>query len=122
MEPKRSHRSTLLVHLSTDYVFNGTARKPIAENDTTAPRSVYGSSKLAGEEAVRDTLDRHQIVRTSGLYGRDGPNFVLKVLRRAASGEELRVVSHQVTSPTWTAHLAPTLLRLAARGNPGTIT
>ena len=115
-----SHRSTLLVHLSTDYVFNGTAREPITENDTTAPRSVYGSSKLAGEEAVRDTLDRHQIVRTSGLYGRDGPNFILKVLQRAAKGAELRVVADQVTSPTWTANLAPALLRLAAHGTPGT--
>lgn len=115
-----ARRNLLLVHLSTDYVFNGMGTAPIAETETPVPRSVYGSSKLAGEEAVREILDTHQIVRTSGLYGRDGPNFVLKVLRRAASGEELRVVSDQVTSPTWTAHLAPALLRLAERGDPGT--
>ena len=115
-----AQRHVLLVHLSTDYVFSGSGAVPIAETDTPAPRSVYGASKLAGEEAVRQTAERHQIVRTSGLYGRDGPNFVLKVLRRAAKGEELRVVSDQTTSPTWTAHLAPSLLRLAARGNPGT--
>lgn len=115
-----AQRHVLLVHLSTDYVFSGSAAVPIVETDTPGPRSVYGASKLAGEEAVRQTANRHQIVRTSGLYGRDGPNFVLKVLRRAASGEEVRAVSDQVTSPTWTAHLAPALLRLAARGNPGT--
>ena len=115
-----AQRQVLLVHLSTDYVFDGSGAVPIAETDTPGPRSVYGASKLAGEEAVRQAAGLHQIVRTSGLYGSDGPNFVLKVLGRAASGEELRVVSDQVTSPTWTAHLAPALVRLAARGNPGT--
>ena len=115
-----AHRHALLVHVSTDYVFSGTAREPIAEDEPTAPRSVYGASKLAGEEAVRATLDRHQIVRTSALYGRDGPNFILKLLQRAAQGAPLRVVADQVTSPTWTADLAPALLRLAVHGTPGT--
>lgn len=113
-------RDILLVHLSTDYVFSGAGHEPIAEDHPVGPRSVYGASKLAGEAAVRATSDRHQIVRTSGLYGRDGPNFVLKVLHRAAGGAELRVVTDQVTSPTWTRHLADALLRLAERGTAGT--
>lgn len=105
-------RGLLLVHLSTDYVFDGTGGAPIVEDALASPRSVYGASKLAGEEAIRAAGGRHLIVRTSGLYGRDGPNFVLKVLQRAAAGEELRVVTDQVSSPTWTAHLADALLRL----------
>lgn len=113
-------RAILLVHISTDYVFSGSGDEPITEHDPTAPLSVYGASKLAGENAIGAVSDRHQVVRTSGLYGRDGPNFVLKVLQRAAGGAELRVVDDQITSPTWTAHLADAILRLAERGTPGT--
>lgn len=115
-----ARRDVPLMHLSTDYVFDGTSAEPLDESASPAPLSVYGASKLAGEEAVRAVTARHQIVRTSGLYGRDGPNFILKVLQRAASGAELRVVTDQVTAPTWTAHLAPALLRLAGRGATGT--
>lgn len=113
-------RGLLLVHISTDYVFSGMGSEPIREDAAVGPRSVYGASKLAGEDAVRAASDRYQIVRTSGLYGRDGPNFVLKVLQRAAGGAALRVVDDQVTAPTWTAHLAEAILRLAERGTPGT--
>ena len=115
-----ARRSVLLLHLSTDYVFDGERREPIPESATAAPLSAYGASKLAGEEAVRAVSDRHVIVRTSGLYGRDGPNFVLKVLRQAATGARLRVVTDQVTAPTWTGHLAPALLRLLELGANGT--
>lgn len=115
-----ARRSLLLVHLSTDYVFDGSGGEPIAEDATPCPQSVYGASKLAGEDAVRGSGVRYQIVRTSGLYGRDGPNFILKVLRRAAERNELRVVDDQVTSPTWTAHLSAALLRLIERGAEGT--
>jgi dTDP-4-dehydrorhamnose reductase len=110
----------LLVHMSTDYVFDGSATSPIDEWQPPHPRSTYGASKLAGENEVRAIARRHQVVRTSWLYGRDGPNFVLTILRAAAQGRDLRVVSDQVGRPTWTGHLAPVLLRVISRGIPGT--
>ena len=115
-----STRDILLLHLSTDYVFPGDSNAPIPETAVPAPLSVYGASKLAGEQAIRAATARYLIVRTSGLYGCDGPNFVLKVLRRAASGAELRVVTDQLTAPTWTAHLAPALMRLLELDVTGT--
>lgn len=110
----------LLLHVSTDYVFDGTATSPIPEDAPTHPLGVYGESKLAGEEAVRAAASLHQIVRTSWLYGQDGPNFVLTMLRLGAEREELRVVADQRGAPTWTGHLAPALLRLLEHGAPGT--
>jgi dTDP-4-dehydrorhamnose reductase len=115
-----AQRSVLLVHVSTDYVFGGAPHRPLDEEAAPSPLSVYGRSKLAGEVTVRARTPLHQIVRTSGLYGMDGPNFVLKVLQRAATGMDLSVVSDQVTAPTWTGHLAGALLRLAALRVPGT--
>ena len=115
-----ARRDVLLVHVSTDYVFDGTATAPIDEWQAPAPRSTYGRSKLAGEDEVRTLAARHQVVRTAWLYGRDGPNFALTMLRAAAAGRALRVVADQVGSPTWTGHLAPALLRLATQGVPGT--
>ena len=115
-----ARRGIVLVHLSTDYVFDGTSPEAIPESAAPSPLSVYGASKLSGEQAVRAASDKHVIVRTSGLYGRDGPNFILKLLQLAASGAELRVVSDQFTAPTWTGHLAPALLRLLERGVTGT--
>ena len=115
-----ARREILLMHLSTDYVFDGASLAPTREDAAPMPLSIYGASKLAGEEAVRAVSENHVIVRTSGLYGRDGPNFVLSVLRRAASGAELRVVTDQVTAPTWTGHLAPALFRLLELGATGT--
>ena len=113
-------RDVLLVHLSTDYVFDGAATAPVDEWQQPRPRSTYGASKLAGEVEVRSLARRHQVVRTSWLYGRHGPNFVLAMLRAAAEGKPLRVVADQVGTPTWTGHLAPALLRLIARDLPGT--
>ncbi len=114
-------RDVLLVQISTDYVFDGTATSPIDEWQRPHPRSVYGASKLAGEYEVRALAKRHLVIRTSWLYGRDGPNFVLTMLRAAAARPELRVVSDQVGSPTWTGHLAPIVLRAIARDVPGTL-
>jgi dTDP-4-dehydrorhamnose reductase len=113
-------RDILLCHLSTDYVFDGRASAPIDETAIPSPRSTYGRTKLAGEEAVRQTWARSQIVRTAWLYGQEGPNFVLTMLRLAREGRVLRVVADQRGSPTWTGHLAPALVRLVERGTAGT--
>ena len=113
-------RGILLCHLSTDYVFDGTATEPIDEATVPNPQGAYGRGKLAGEEAVRRALASHQIVRTAWLYGQEGPNFVLTMLRLARERGALRVVAGQWGSPTWTGHLAPALVRLVERGVPGT--
>ncbi|MGD1052909.1 MAG: dTDP-4-dehydrorhamnose reductase [Candidatus Dormibacteria bacterium] len=113
-------RGILLCHLSTDYVFDGAATAPIDETATPAPQSAYGRGKLAGEEAVRSILPRHLIVRTAWLYGQEGPNFVLTMLRLAGERDRLRVVADQWGSPTWTGHLAPAIVRLVERGATGT--
>jgi dTDP-4-dehydrorhamnose reductase len=110
----------LLTHLSTDYVVPGDGSTPIDESQPPSPRSAYGRGKLAGEEAVRAMATRHQVVRTSWLYGRDGPNFVLTMLRLGRAGTAPRVVADQTGAPTWTGHLAPALLRLVERGPTGT--
>ncbi len=109
-----------LCHISTDFVFDGEGEAPLDEWAPTRPLSVYGASKLAGEEEVRALCDQHQVVRTAWLFGKDGPNFVLTMLRLAGSRPELRVVADQHGSPTWTGHLAPALLRLLELGVPGT--
>lgn len=110
----------LLSHVSTDYVFDGSATDPIGEWATPRPLGVYGASKLAGEHEVRHHCPAHQIVRTSWLFGREGPNFVLTMLRLARQGGALQVVADQTGSPTWTGHLAPALIRLAESGAAGT--
>jgi dTDP-4-dehydrorhamnose reductase len=109
-----------LVAISTDYVFDGQGRSPYREYDPTGPRSVYGASKWAGEQAVREVHPRHMIVRTSWLYGRGGPNFIDTILRKARAGEPLKVVNDQRGSPTYTVDLAAALVRLAATGQYGT--
>jgi dTDP-4-dehydrorhamnose reductase len=112
--------SVRLCHVSTDYVFDGSATQPVDESARTRPLNVYGASKLAGEEEVRAHCDDHLVVRTSWLYGMQGPNFVLTMLRLGAERDELRVVADQHGAPTWTGHLAPALLRLVEGGAPGT--
>ena len=107
-------------HVSTDYVFDGTATAPIPEDAVASPRSAYGRTKWHGEVAVRERCPDHLIVRTSWLYGRQGPNFVLTMLRLAAERPELRVVADQHGAPTWTGHLAPAMLRLVGVAPPGT--
>lgn len=106
--------------ISTDYVFDGAATRPYREYDTTAPLSVYGASKLAGERAVREVNPKHIVLRTGWLYGKGGRNFVDTILRRARAGESLRVVADQRGTPTSVTDLAPALVRLAATREFGT--
>ena len=103
----------LLVHISTDYVFDGSKQTPYNEEDSPAPRSVYGRSKLAGETAIISSgLRRYFIVRTSWLYGSGGKNFVESILSLAAEREELRIVADQTGSPTYTGDLAAAIFNL----------
>ena len=108
-----------LVHVSTDYVFDGTKRTPYVESDPVGPRSAYGRSKLAGEQGVAAASPDHAIVRTAWLYGAGGPNFVATMLRLAGERDEVSVVTDQIGCPTWTGHLAPVLVQIAERGQGG---
>jgi dTDP-4-dehydrorhamnose reductase len=112
-----------LIHLSTDYVFDGAKPGPYVEWDRTEPLSVYGRSKLLGEEWVRQQCPDHFIVRTAWLYGLPGPNFVTAILSRGrhlAPDGELKVVQDQRGTPTSALALAPQLLALAATEAFGT--
>lgn len=108
-----------LVHLSTDYVFDGRASRPYCEYDQPAPLSVYGASKLAGEQAVRELNPRHFVVRTAWLYAPDRRNFPSTMLSLAGSSE-VRVVNDQTGSPTYAPHLAHALAQLVGTGAFGT--
>jgi dTDP-4-dehydrorhamnose reductase len=106
-----ARRGISLLHISTDYVFDGEAGRPYDETDPTGPRTVYGRSKLEGEEAVRRANPRHFVVRTSWLYAAEGRNFPLTMLEHAER-PEVRVVDDQFGSPTFAPHLAEGLLAL----------
>ncbi len=108
-----------LVHLSTDFVFDGQADRPYREEDLPRPLGVYARSKLAGEEEVLQAGCRAWVVRTGGLYGHQGASFFRAILSRAARGESLRVVDDQWTSPTWTRDLARQLVRIVQEAPPG---
>lgn len=105
----------LLVHYSTDYVFDGTAERAYVEDDTPSPLNAYGASKLAGERAVRDAGGAHLVFRTSWVYGARGRNFVRTMLRLAAEREELRVVDDQRGAPTWSRDIAQATALVLAR-------
>jgi len=112
-------RGVPLLHLSTDYVFDGASAEPYREDDPVCPINVYGESKLAGEQAVRAATPDHVIVRTQSLYGVHGRNFVRTVRERLEDGQALEVVDDQTSCPTHTMALARAivaLLRLQHRG------
>jgi dTDP-4-dehydrorhamnose reductase len=110
-----SKRGIPLVHISTDYVFDGKSSRPYREDDLTNPIGVYARSKWEGEEALRARLDKHIIVRTSWLFGFHGNNFVKTILRLAGERDQLRIVNDQKGCPTWTGHLAQALTQIADR-------
>lgn len=114
-----AHRVPLL-HVSTDYVFSGTGKRPYHEFDRTEPQSVYGQSKLAGEEAVKSLNPRYYIVRTAWLYHVSGKNFPTTMMTLARRQTEVRVVNDQRGSPTYIPHLADALVVLLQTNAYGT--
>ena len=110
---------TPLVHISTDYVFDGTACRPYTEADRTNPQSVYGRTKLAGERAVLEKASAAVIIRTAWLYSEDGGNFVKTMRRLGAEKPELRVVFDQIGTPTYAGDLAAAIVAVLPRLYPG---
>lgn len=109
-----------VLHVSTDFVFDGRASRPYHEYDRTGPLSVYGASKLAGEDAVRVLNPRHYIVRTAWVYAPWGRNFPLQMLRLAEREPRLRIVADRRGSPTFAPHLAAGIAELMQTGAWGT--
>jgi len=103
-----------VVHVSSDYVFDGTATEPYTETDRTGPAGAYGRSKLAGELAVAAN-GNHAVVRSAWLFGIHGRNFVATMLRLAEYRDEVNVVADQIGCPTFAGHLAPALVEIAER-------
>jgi dTDP-4-dehydrorhamnose reductase len=117
-----------LLHISTDYVFDGIAPlgsdglpRPYLESDATGPRSVYGATKLEGEQQVLGASRSHIVVRTGWLYGLGGTNFAATMLRLGEEQDVVQVVTDQLGSPTWSGHLAPAILGLLERGVTGLV-
>ena len=112
--------SIYLMHFSTDFVFDGKAQEPYSETDKTAPQSVYGKSKLAGENALLELqLEKFCIIRTAWLFGPDKKNFVSTILDHCAQGKALSIVHDQTGSPTYTPDLAAYSLKLFETGGHG---
>lgn len=107
----------LLIHVSTDYVFDGTATEPYTEKSRVNPQSVYGRTKLAGEKAIAASHCLSVIIRTAWLYSEDGNNFVKTMLRLAKEKGELRVVSDQIGSPTYAGDLAKAIVAIVSDDN-----
>ena len=108
-----------VIHISTDYVFDGTNCRPYVEADPTCPISVYGRTKLAGEEALRAVCPEAVIIRTAWLYSEYGNNFVKTVLRLGAERDELRFIFDQVGTPTYAGDLAEAMLTIVAQAEEG---
>jgi dTDP-4-dehydrorhamnose reductase len=104
-----------IIHISTDYVFAGDLNRPYREDDVTEPHTVYGRSKLAGEQAVCAANQKHIVLRTSWIYSAGGTNFVRSILEKAGNGKPIDVVSDQYGSPTYAPHLASLIIDIALR-------
>lgn len=111
-EEAKQHKA-LLIHYSTDYVFDGMSSRPYLEADPTNPQSAYGRSKLAGEEAIAAAGCDHLILRTSWVYGARGHNFMRTILRLARERESLRIVADQTGAPTWSRWIADATAHIA---------
>ncbi len=107
-----SSRDIPMIHISTDYVFDGNSNEPYREDDQVNPLGVYGISKWEGEEAVRNSLEKHIIIRTAWLYGANGSNFVKTMIRLAKEREEIKVVCDQRGCPTWTGNLSDAIVSM----------
>lgn len=108
-----------LCHISTDYVFDGQKNRPYTPFDNTNPLNFYGESKLAGERYIQWILDKFYIVRTSGLYGMGGNNFVFTIIKLAKEHLRVKVVKDQIGSPTFTANLSYGIKKLIETGSYG---
>lgn len=105
----------LLVHYSTDYIFDGTKPSPYVEDDAVNPQNIYGRTKWAGEQAVRANNPRHLILRTSWVYGRRGANFLLTMQRLMRERPELKIVNDQIGAPTWSRMIAEATAQILAQ-------
>lgn len=135
LDPKKAHKinaigtknlaeackdiGALMVYISTDYVFDGEKDKPYIEEDAPNPTSVYGMSKLKGEEYIKEICENFLIIRSSGLYGKDGRNFVDTILKFAALKEDLKVVCDQRACPTYVDDLAKAVIKLVSLKKEG---
>ncbi len=100
------NRNLKFIHISTDYVFDGIKKSPYTEYDQTNPQTIYGLSKLRGEIEIQNNLENYIIIRTAWLYGLSGQNFVKTIIRLSQEKKELRIVSDQIGTPTYTKHLS----------------
>lgn len=106
-----------LIHVSTDFVFDGSSSKPYNETNSTNPLSVYGSTKLEGEQKIQENLERYFILRTSWLYSEFGNNFLKTMLRLSKARDQIGVVSDQIGSPTYAMDLASVILKIIQTNN-----
>jgi dTDP-4-dehydrorhamnose reductase len=108
---------SILIHISTDFVFKGDKAKPLTEQDETKPISIYGQTKLDGEKAIESILNKFYIIRTGWLYSVYGNNFAKTMLRLGAEKEELKIIADQVGTPTYAIDLASTILQIISSGS-----
>lgn len=109
---------TILVHISTDFIFDGTSKVPYLETDVPNPKSIYGQTKLDGEITIQKNWEKHFIVRTSWVYSQFGANFMKTMLRLASERDSLSVVNDQIGTPTNAVDLAEVLIKIINTGDP----